>query len=283
MRRLDLALYLLAFLLALASTISYLALVAFKLDFSYNFWVAVTSLGSTEFYLAVLPIVYHSLPRTGAMGLALSLLVTATITGIVKDIAKLPRPPPEMWRVGAEGYGFPSGHASGSTAFWGYLSIYRPLAPLVAFSAVMIASVSISRLVLGVHYPRDVAGGVLLGVTVASLSYLASRFARESSLAMTAFLVGLAGVTLSYLGLGDFRPSSALIGIAFGELACGKLRLVSSVGWAYGVTGSIVALIFGLAALKVEVTVASAALMILAGFLAVVTPRLLRLRFGGLR
>jgi len=272
--RLGLVLYVSAFLLASASTVFYF--VPF-----YQFWVLVTSVGSTEFYVAVLPVVYHALPRAAAMGLALSLLAAATTAGLLKDILKLSRPPEDLWRVGAEGYGFPSGHATGSTAFWGYLSIYRASAPLVAFSAVMIVPVSASRVVLGVHYPRDVLGGVLLGVVAATLSYLAVKALDSTRLAAAGAAVGVAGLALHHLGLGELEPPSALLGIAVGELVCGRLSLTGRAGWRYGVLGSVLALAVGIPALRLGHPIASPTLMALAGFLAVLAPRLAWSRLGG--
>ncbi len=241
----------------------------------YGFWILVSNFGSTEFYMVFLPIAYHVLPRTAALGLALSLLTATTLTGVLKDLFKLPRPPEHLWVVEEEGYGFPSGHATGSSAFWGYLSIYRPLAPLIAFSAVMIVAVSASRLILGVHYPRDVAGGVIIGVTLASLSYAAVRSLDFRWLALLAFIAGSLGLILHFTGFGRLEPPSVLIGVAIGEFASSRFNLTQTPGWAYGVVGSILALALGIPALRVEdeAPLLSIVLLALAGLLAVLAPR----------
>ncbi|HZZ94219.1 MAG TPA: phosphatase PAP2 family protein [Usitatibacter sp.] len=65
-------------------------------------------------------------------------------------------------------YSFPSGHAAGSTLVYGLLAAYiashtsRPGLRWLAFAAAaaMIVLVASSRLVLGVHFASDVAGGV---------------------------------------------------------------------------------------------------------------------------
>lgn len=277
MGRLELTLYLLAFTLAVGSTIFHF----YKLP---SFWILVSALGSTEFYMAVLPVVYHSLPRVTALGLGLSLLISTTTTGFLKDTLRLPRPPEELWLVRAEGYGFPSGHATGSSAFWGYLSLVRPIIPLIAFTSVMVVSVSISRIELGVHYPRDVVGGVVVGMVTAILCYAGVRKLGERSLALVGLIVGLAGLTLYALGLGSMEPPSVLLGLSLAELASPRFGLTGSPGWLYGVLGSIVALALGLTALRLAdwEPVVSTALLVLAGFLAVIAPRLVfRVRGGG--
>lgn len=67
---------------------------------------------------------------------------------------------------------FPSGHATGAMAVYGLIAyvIARDLPSVrqrfeVAFwSAVLIATVAFSRIFLNVHYPTDVAAGLLVGV-----------------------------------------------------------------------------------------------------------------------
>lgn len=61
---------------------------------------------------------------------------------------------------------FPSAHAS--TSFAGaraYTRLGLPASPLYALAALLAAS----RLYLGVHYPSDILGGVMLGTTTAAV------------------------------------------------------------------------------------------------------------------
>jgi undecaprenyl-diphosphatase len=73
---------------------------------------------------------------------------------------------------------FPSGHATESTAFFLALAatLYASVTPLwarrlvVATTIVIIAAVALSRVYLGVHYPTDVAAGMLLGAAWATIT-----------------------------------------------------------------------------------------------------------------
>ncbi|GAC1410619.1 MAG: hypothetical protein NVSMB57_04530 [Actinomycetota bacterium] len=90
---------------------------------------------------------------------------------LVKIVISRPRPTVHAL-VKASGYGFPSGHATMSAAFYGALAlvIARSLRswPRVvatwAVAVVLIALIGFSRLYLGVHYLTDVLGGFALGL-----------------------------------------------------------------------------------------------------------------------
>jgi len=68
---------------------------------------------------------------------------------------------------------FPSGHAA--TAF-AAATVLTALAPRWAAGwLVLAAAIAYSRLYVGVHYPLDVAGGVVVGVVTALLLLAAAR------------------------------------------------------------------------------------------------------------
>ena len=70
---------------------------------------------------------------------------------------------------------FPSGHAAGAfavAAFVAFEARVHPLAKAALF--VVAAGIALSRVVLGVHFPSDIAAGAILG-TLASLSFSAGH------------------------------------------------------------------------------------------------------------
>lgn len=73
----------------------------------------------------------------------------------------------------APGYSFPSGHATNVTAGTGVVLVLvwpllgrRGRVGTVVAGALLVAVTVTDRVLLGVHYPSDVAGGVLLGAAV---------------------------------------------------------------------------------------------------------------------
>lgn len=83
---------------------------------------------------------------------------------------------------------FPSGHAAGSTLFYGFLACYLVLrmksdtarALAILGCAAMVVLVGFSRVYLGVHYLSDVLAGMSLGTAWLALCMIALRaFARH--------------------------------------------------------------------------------------------------------
>lgn len=126
-------------------------------------------------------------------GMFVFALVAAYMTLILalKNLFMLPRPvgvsaPPALrWipavltgvftnATTATGRGFPSGHALGSTMVWGGLALAletKTFRKRVSIAGGVVLLVSVSRLVLGVHYFVDVFAGVLLGIVVLGFLY----------------------------------------------------------------------------------------------------------------
>lgn len=130
------------------------------------FFAAVTSLGSLEFYMFAIPIVYWMIDKHFGFRFAAFFIFSAYLNSGAKHIFMTERPPQELRLAVQEGYAFPSGHAQGSTAFWGFLAlrVNKPLAWLGA--AIMVLLISFSRIYLGVHWPIDILGGLAIGIVL---------------------------------------------------------------------------------------------------------------------
>ncbi|WP_278235841.1 phosphatase PAP2 family protein [Isoptericola sp. AK164] len=124
--------------------------------------------------------------RRGYPGRALWAVGTLLVSWGLANLAKLAvgRVRPEIDEVilSAPGLSFPSGHATSSTTAAVTLTLLvwpvlgrtgRVVVPLAATTFALITAAD--RIFLGVHFPSDVLGGILLGVTISGASYLGYR------------------------------------------------------------------------------------------------------------
>lgn len=189
----------------------------------------ITQLGDVWFLLLLGSVLYvagDELPgrgvarRQGLFVLTLVLTYIALIE-VLKHFILLPRPPgasvpppvqgmPTMLKgvfvniTTAEGPGFPSGHALGTTMVWGGLALVldRGTRRLrFGIAGVIVVLVSISRLVLGVHYAVDLIAGAGLGIVVLGVLYrLSDRGTDPERVLLVAVALGIVrlaiGITL---------------------------------------------------------------------------------------
>jgi undecaprenyl-diphosphatase len=110
------------------------------------------------------------------------LLLLATVGGIVlNNLLKLafdrPRPQIFPWAATALSSSFPSGHAMSSTVVYttvAYLAARLQRRPAARWATMLVATLVVllvcaSRVYLGVHYPSDVAAGIVIGLAWAAL------------------------------------------------------------------------------------------------------------------
>jgi undecaprenyl-diphosphatase len=108
--------------------------------------------------------------RSTALFIAISFAGATAISSLDKILVGRPRPPVRHLEAVTSG-SFPSGHTTEATAFCAALLLTflatrprRGLAVLAAIvAAAAVAAVAFSRIYLGVHYPTDIAGGLVLG------------------------------------------------------------------------------------------------------------------------
>lgn len=119
--------------------------------------------------------------RKTALFLMLSILIIAFLNSMLKDLIQRPRPEVSADRILVpqdKEFSFPSGHASivagcaVTTAILFSNSERRKI--IVCFVMLEAALVCISRVYVGVHYPSDILGGILLGAGI-SLGLIAIR------------------------------------------------------------------------------------------------------------
>jgi undecaprenyl-diphosphatase len=143
--------------------------------------VDVTALGSLTLVVLIsaiaLCILLSLKDRPAAWQLLLNSVGAGIWTAITKNVIERARPEDVTHLVQVSGFSYPSGHSLASASL--YLTIALLAARhlptiegrilLFGLAIAIISLVGMSRVYLGVHYPSDVASGVLLGVAWALL------------------------------------------------------------------------------------------------------------------
>ncbi len=124
-------------------------------------------LGSEEFYLFFLPIIYWIFDPGFGLRLGTILLVSSGLNDILKITFQGPRPywfSSKVHAYAAESsFGVPSGHAQISMSLWGTLARKINTKWGYFVSVLIIFFIGLSRLFLAVHFPHDVLLGWILG------------------------------------------------------------------------------------------------------------------------
>lgn len=103
------------------------------------------------------------------------LTVTQIIVHSLKKILSRERPYKILEQLNTFGiklkdYSFPSGHTAASFSIATTLALNVPRLSIIVFFVAM--AIGISRIYLGVHYPTDVAAGIVIGLSVAIILHL---------------------------------------------------------------------------------------------------------------
>ncbi len=201
------------------------------------FFNTVTSLGSEEFYLLLLPLIYWCIDKRLAQRLAYLFLFSAYSNAALKDFFRHPRPFEYDSRVlkldwvSADelGYGFPSGHSQAAITAWGYLAVWMRRRWMWVLAATLVILIAFSRMYLGVHFPTDVLGGLLIGgVWLALFMVIEPRLEHWLSRQALGLQIGLALVVPAALLLvyssGDATAAmGTLIGLGVGIVVEGRV------------------------------------------------------------
>jgi membrane-associated phospholipid phosphatase len=142
---------------------------SFSNPFLDSFFELVTMLGENIFFIAVIAVFYWCFNKTFGYKLAFVYLTSGAFNTIIKEIVKFPRP------IGYEGirssriktaggYSFPSGHTQQASALFITLMMEFRKKWLYIIGVLGMLFVGLSRMYLGVHWPTDVIGGLMIGI-----------------------------------------------------------------------------------------------------------------------
>ncbi|MBX9138590.1 MULTISPECIES: phosphatase PAP2 family protein [unclassified Clostridium] len=164
----------------------------------------ITMCGEQIVLISIISIIYWALDKKFGEYIAYSVLTSVLLNNAVKDIFKMKRPIGEegirtLREKTATGYSFPSGHTQSSASFYGAMAIYLKKKAMYIIATIMIISIGFSRLYLGVHYPKDVIVGGILGVLTSLICYkLYNRFENKMLLYVITFIVFIPALTFAH-------------------------------------------------------------------------------------
>ena len=164
-----------------------LEIIKFIQSITSPFWDAffqiVTMTGEEYFYIIAAAIVFWCVSKDFGYKLGFAILTSTLINTTLKDIINTTRPIGEagvrsLRLHTATGQSFPSGHTQGATTFWvsAIIQIKRKWIYVVGITIIFL--VGLSRLYLGLHYPVDVIGGIVVGIIWTLLSNYIFDYAR---------------------------------------------------------------------------------------------------------
>lgn len=164
----------------------------------------ITMCGEQIVLISIISIIYWALDKKFGEYIAYSVLTSVLLNNAVKDIFKMKRPIGEegirtLREKTATGYSFPSGHTQSSASFYGAMAIYLKKKAMYIIATIMIILIGFSRLYLGVHYPKDVIVGGILGVLTSLICYkLYNTFENKMLLYVITFIVFIPALTFAH-------------------------------------------------------------------------------------
>jgi len=195
-------------------------------------FLAITLLGDETLLIGLSAAVYWCFDKRRGRSVTYILLIGAYVNFFLKTLIPWPRPPVDLRIVEKNemSYGFPSGHAQDSATFWAWVSLDFRKRSLAFVGTAIVGAVGISRVYLGVHYPIQVIGGWVIGLSMVLvgtmiLRHLSPRTEDTALAHQTLLAVMILGPLFATALFGDPSEFNAgriggyLFGFWFGTLA----------------------------------------------------------------
>lgn len=163
----------------------------------------ISMLGEELVMVAILGFIYWGVSKRIGEYVGFALLSANAANSIIKNIVKRPRPymvnneivnhkPVASGDISdplIQGYSFPSGHSQGAAALYPAIAMCGQKKWQVYIAIIVPLLVAFSRIVLGVHYPTDVIGGLFIGVCFAVGMYFLLKVVKNKYIVYVATII----------------------------------------------------------------------------------------------
>ena len=150
-----------------------------------TFFQLVTMTGEEHFYILVAAIIFWCVNKRFGYKLGFALLTSTIVNTTLKDVMDVSRPigTPGIRSLRVEtatGQAFPSGHTQGAATLWisAIIQVRKRWVYIIGILAIVL--VGCSRLYLGVHWPIDIIGGIVIGTVWVFISNYIFEYAEAT-------------------------------------------------------------------------------------------------------
>lgn len=161
----------------------------------------ISFLGEQYFVIAIIMSVYFLIDKKKGQRMIYAMITTICLNNTLKGLIKYTRPfvydntlkPAPNAIKGASGYSFPSGHTQSATTTYASLALNIKNKKITIIAIIIIFLVGLSRLYLGVHYPKDVVFGLIIGLLCSFGAYfIHKKFENEPKKLFLTYIITLA-------------------------------------------------------------------------------------------